>query len=54
MPPVRFVIPGRLKDVLQRGNYRQVIFAANVGYLFFRDVMLEAAQTYGLSVYAFV
>ena len=33
----RYVIPGQPQHIIQRGNNRQLIFAAEADYQFFRD-----------------
>ena len=50
----RFVIPGQPQHIIQRGNNRQVIFAADADYLFFRDALVEAATEFGLAIHAYV
>jgi putative transposase len=49
----RYVIPGQPQHIIQRGNNRQVIFAAEADYQFFRDALVEAAAKYGLAVHAY-
>ncbi|GAB4365770.1 MAG: hypothetical protein Kow0060_23240 [Methylohalobius crimeensis] len=39
----RYVIPGQPQHIIQRGNNRQVIFAGDEDYRFFRDILVEAA-----------
>jgi len=41
----RYVIPGQPQHIIQRGNNRQVIFAADEDLQFFRDAVVEAAAT---------
>ena len=36
----RYVIPGQPQHIIQRGNNRQVIFAAEADYQFFRDAII--------------
>jgi integrase-like protein/transposase IS200 family protein len=48
------VIPGQPQDIIQRGNNRQVIFAADADYQFFRDALVEAASEHGLAIHAYV
>ena len=43
----RYVIPGQPQHTIQRGNNRQVIFAADVDYKFFRDALIDAAEKRG-------
>jgi len=50
----RYVIPGQPQHIIQRGNNRQVIFAADTDYLFFRDAVVETASKYGLAIHAYV
>ena len=50
----RYVIPGQPQHIIQRGNNRQLIFAADADYQFFRDALIEAAHKYGLAIHAYV
>ena len=50
----RYVIPGQPQHIIQRGNNRQVIFAAEADYQFFRDAVVEAAGRFGLAIHAYV
>jgi len=50
----RYVIPGQPQHIIQRGNNRQVIFAADADYQFFRDALVNACETQGLAVHAYV
>lgn len=50
----RYVIPGQPQHIIQRGNNRQAIFAADADYQFFRDAMIEAAHKHGLAIHAYV
>ena len=50
----RFVIPRQPQHVIQRGNNRQAIFAAEADYQFFRDALVEAARKHGLAIHAYV
>ena len=50
----RYVILNQPQHIIQRGNNRQVIFAADADYQFFRDALVEAANKYGLTVHAYV
>ncbi len=50
----RYVIPGQPQHIIQRGNNRQVIFAADSDYQFFRDALVEAAGRFGLAIHAYV
>jgi len=40
----RYVIAGQPQHIIQRGNNRQVIFAADADYQFFRDALVESAK----------
>lgn len=50
----RYVIPGQPQHIIQRGNNRQPIFAADSDYQFFRDALVEAARKHGLAIHAYV
>ena len=50
----RYVIPGQRQHIIQRGNNRQVIFAAEADYQFFRDALVEAANKHRLTIHAYV
>ena len=50
----RYVIPGQPQHIIQRGNNRQVIFAADADYQYFRDALVEACDKHGLAVHAYV
>ena len=50
----RYVIPGQPQHVIQRGNNRQAIFAADANYQFFRDAIVEASGRFGLAIHAYV
>jgi len=50
----RYVIPGQPQHIIQRGNNRQLIFAAEADYQFFRDALVEAANKHGLAIHAYV
>lgn len=49
-----YVIPGQPQHIIQRGNNRQVIFAAEADFQFFRDVLVEAASKHDLAIHAYV
>ena len=51
---LRFVIPGQPQHIIQRGNNRQPIFAAEADYRFFREALVVAATEHGLAVHAYV
>lgn len=50
----RYVIPGQPQHIIQRGKNRQVIFATEADYQFFRDAVVEAAGRFGLAIHAYV
>lgn len=50
----RYVIPGQPQHIIQRGNNRQTIFAAEADYQFFRNALAEAAAKCGLAIHAYV
>lgn len=50
----RYIIPGQPQHIIQRGNNRQVIFAAEADYQFFRDALVEAAGAHDLAIHAYV
>lgn len=50
----RYVIPGQPQHIIQRGNNRQAIFAADADYRFFRDALADAARKHGLAIHAYV
>jgi putative transposase len=50
----RYVIPNQPQHIIQRGNNRQVIFAADADYQFFRDALVDAATKHGLQIHAYV
>lgn len=50
----RYVIPGQPQHIIQRGNNRQVIFAAEADYQFFRDAVVESAEKHDLAIHAYV
>ena len=50
----RFTIPDQPQHIIQRGNNRQAIFAADADYQFFRDALVEAATEHGLAIHAYV
>ena len=50
----RYVVPGQPQHIIQRGNNRQAIFAAEADYQFFRDALVEAAEKHGLVIHAYV
>jgi len=40
----RYVIPGQPQHIIQRGNNRQAIFAADADFQFFCDALIDAAS----------
>lgn len=50
----RYVVPGQPQHIIQRGNNKQVIFAAEADYQFFRDALIDAAKQHGLIIHAYV
>lgn len=50
----RFYLPGQPLHVIQRGNNRELIFAANDDYHFYLRCLQEAADAQSLTVHAYV
>ncbi len=50
----RFFLPGQPLHVIQRGNNRDPIFAADADYSFYLRCLKEAADTHSLKVHAYV
>lgn len=50
----RFVLPGQPQHVIQRGNNRQVIFAAEADYRFYLDKLSQACERFGCQIHAYV
>ena len=50
----RIVVPGQPQHIIQRGNNRQDVFASDADFQFFRDALVEAADTHGLKIHAYV
>jgi len=50
----RIVVPGQPQHIIQRGNNRQAVFAFDADHQFFRDALVEAADTHGLKIHAYV
>lgn len=50
----RFYLPGQPLHVIQRGNNREPIFAADADFHFYLRCMQEAAETHSLTVHAYV
>ena len=49
----RYVVPDQPQHIIQRGNNRQVIFAAEADFQFFRDALVDAAAKHGLAIHAY-
>ena len=49
----RFVIPGQPQHIIQRGNNREVIFAADEDYRFYLERLKEACDRYHCDVHAY-
>ena len=49
----RIVIPGQPQLTIQRGNNHQDVFAIDADCQFFRDALVEAADTHGLKIHAY-
>ncbi|WP_077728896.1 transposase [Methylocaldum sp. 14B] len=50
----RYVMPGQPQHIIQRGNNRQIIFAADADYQFFRDALVGASRKHGLQIHVYV
>jgi len=50
----RFVIPGQPQHIILRGNNRQVTFAKDEDFKFYRDAMVGASAKHGLLIHAYV
>lgn len=50
----RYVVPGIPQHVIQRGNNRQAIFAADGDYVAYLDWLQQGAQANGLHLHAYV
>lgn len=50
----RLYLPGQPLHVIQRGNNRDLIFAADADYQFYLRCLQEAADTHSLTVHAYV
>ena len=50
----RYTVPGQPQHIIQRGNNKQVIFADDDDYQFFRDALSEAAVKHDLAIHAHV
>ncbi|HEY7568021.1 MAG TPA: transposase [Gemmatimonadaceae bacterium] len=51
---LRYVVPGQPQHVIQRGNNRSAIFAANADYVFFSNWLAAACELHGCSIHAYV
>lgn len=49
----RYFVPGMPLHLIQRGNNRQVIFADDEDFAFFRDCLLDASRREGLAIHAY-
>jgi putative transposase len=50
----RYALPGQPQHIIQRGNNRQAIFAADGDCEFFRDALVDAATRHRLAIHAYV
>ena len=50
----RYVVPEQPHHVIQRGNNRSAIFAANADYVFFSNWLAAACELHGCSIHAYV
>ena len=50
----RFFVSGEVLHVIQRGNNREAIFAAERDYRFFLDCLAQASRLYGVLIHAYV
>ena len=50
----RFHAPGQPLHAIQRGNNRQPIFASEDDYAFYRECLLDAANTHAVAIHAYV
>lgn len=50
----RFVLPGQPQHVIQRGNNRDVIFAAEEDYCFYLEKLGQACKRFGCQLHAYV
>jgi putative transposase len=50
----RYVLPGQPQHIIQRGNNRQPIFAAEDDYRYYRECLGEAARKHGCDIHAYV
>ncbi len=50
----RYVLPGHPQHIIQRGNNRNAIFAADEDYAFYRKCLLQACIEHAVQVHAYV
>ena len=50
----RYFVPGMPLHLIQRGNNRQVIFAGDEDFAFFRGCLLDASRREGLAIHTYV
>jgi len=50
----RFAVPGQPQHVIQRGNNRDIIFAAGQDYHFYLEKLGEACRRFGCHIHAYV
>jgi putative transposase len=50
----RFILPGQPLHVIQRGNNRDILFAANQDYRFYLEKLAEACKRFSCEVHAYV
>jgi putative transposase len=50
----RYGLPGQPQHVIQRGNNRSALFAADTDYQFFRDCLVDACSRHACRVHAYV
>lgn len=50
----RYVLPGQVQHVIQRGNNRAAVFARDDDYEFYLVGLMEASSTYEVGVHAYV
>jgi putative transposase len=50
----RFMVPGQPQHLIQRGNNRDVTFAAADDYLFFLDRLRQSSERHRCDIHAYV
>jgi REP-associated tyrosine transposase len=50
----RYFIPEQPQHIIQRGNNREPIFAADEDYQFYLECLLQASKEHGLDIHAYV